>query len=150
MKYPRDMLICFSLINSSFLPFLLFSPFSPSLYGLDKPTRMQIHKLAASNPNQLSEKEYMYLAEEIERLAPCNVLVFGLGNDSVLWDQINAQDTTKGKTIFLEHNPIWYKKILSKHPHLNCYFVEYHTTLSEWESLLDGNPLSLQWISLVK
>ena len=66
-----------------------------------------------------------------------------LGNDSVLWDQINSHNS-QGKTIFLEHNPEWYEKILSKHPHLNCYFVQYHTKLSEWEILLDRNPIELK------
>lgn len=129
MKYLREILLfCFCLILSF------------SLYGLDNALNLRIQELVASNPFQLSVREYTYLAEEIERLAPCNVLVFGLGNDSALWDEINAE----GKTIFLEHNREWYERILSKNPHLNCYFVQYHTRLSEWKILLARNPIKLK------
>jgi len=128
MKYLREIpLLCFCLMRFS-------------LYGLDNALDMQIQELVASNPFQLSVREYTYLAEEIERLAPCNVLVFGLGNDSTLWDQINAE----GKTIFLEHNLEWYERILSRNPLLNCYFVQYRTRLSEWRILLDRNPIELK------
>ena len=111
-----------------------------SLCGLDNALIIQIQELVASNPFQLSAREYTYLAEEIEQLAPCNVLVFGLGNDSALWDQIN----TEGKTVFLEHNLEWYKKISSRNPRLNCYLVQYHTRLSEWKILLNQDPIELK------
>lgn len=112
---------------------------SLSLHGLDAVTRSQIQELVASNPSQLSMAEYTYLAEVMERCAPCNILVFGLGNDSFLWHQINAQ----GKTVFIEHNPEWYERILSQNPHLTSYFVRYHTKLSNWRTLLDRDPIGL-------
>lgn len=129
MKQFREILLFYFCLIGSF-----------SLYGLDDALSVRIQELVASNPCQLSVQEYTCLAEEIERLAPCNVLVFGLGNDSTLWDQINTQ----GKTIFLEHNSKWYEKILSKNPHLNCYFVQYHTKLSEWKIFLDKDPMELK------
>jgi glucuronoxylan 4-O-methyltransferase len=109
------------------------------LHALDATTTRQIQELVASNPFQLSIAEYTYLAELIEQCAPCNVLIFGLGNDSSLWHQINAQ----GKTVFIEHNPQWYERILSQNPHLTSYFVRYHTKLRDWKILLDRDPIGL-------
>jgi hypothetical protein len=110
-----------------------------SLHGLDKILHLQIQKMVESNPFQLSIKEYTYLAEVIKERAPCNVLVFGLGNDSALWHQVNAS----GKTVFLEHNSQWYEKILSDHPYLICHFVQYHTKLRDWKILLNYDPTAL-------
>ena len=110
-----------------------------SLYGLDRTTSLQIQELVASNPSQLSVSEYTYIAEIIKKRAPCNVLVFGLGNDSTLWHQINAN----GKTVFLEHNAEWYERILSKNPYLTAYPVQYHTKLSDWKILLNQDPTNL-------
>lgn len=99
----------------------------------------QIQKLATIDPHQLSVQEYTYLVNQIQQSAPCNVLVFGLGNDSALWHQINPQ----GKTVFLEHNPEWYDKITSQHPHLTSHFIKYHTQLRDWKLLLEQNPAHL-------
>ena len=99
----------------------------------------QIQKLVETNPYQLSFREYTYLAGEMQRYTPCNVLIFGLGNDSTIWHQINTQ----GKTIFLEHNQEWYERILSNHPHLNSYFIHYHTVLSDWQHLLHQDETNL-------
>lgn len=75
----------------------------------------------------------------MQRHTPCNVLIFGLGNDSTLWHQINTQ----GKTVFLEHNQEWHEKIMSKHPHLTSYFIHYHTVLSDWQQLLHQDETNL-------
>ena len=112
---------------------------SVSIWGLDKSLDLMIQEIVASNPYQLSINEYTYIAEVIQQNAPSNVLVFGLGNDSILWHRINAA----GKTVFLEHNPQWHQKILTKFPFLTCYFVQYHTKLSDWKMLLDRIPIDL-------
>ena len=117
--------------------FLSFICFFGSLYAGN--LTLQIQELVASNPFQLSVAEYTYLASVMEECHPCNVLVFGLGNDSALWHQINAG----GKTVFLEHNQEWHQKILSQHPYLTCHFVTYHTHLSDWKILLNQDPRNL-------
>ena len=99
----------------------------------------QIRELVESNPCQLSINEYTYLVGVLKRSSPCNMLVFGLGNDSTLWHQLNPQ----GKTVFLEHNPEWFEKILSKNPQLTTYAVQYHTKLSDWTILLTQDPMNL-------
>jgi glucuronoxylan 4-O-methyltransferase len=109
------------------------------LYGLDTPTRMQIERLVKSNPGQLSLSEYTYLAEVIEGCSPCNILIFGLGNDSFLWDRLNRE----GNTVFLEQNLEWYEKISMKNPNLTSYFIQYWTKLRDWKGLLGQDPKNL-------
>ena len=111
---------------------LIGSMLNPSIRG-------QIQELVISNPSQLSVDEYTYIAEIIHECAPCNVLVFGLGNDSALWHQINAG----GKTVFLEHNLEWYERVMSKTPYLTSCFVRYHTMLKNWKVLLKCDPKDL-------
>ena len=53
----------------------------------------------------MSFKQYWILAKNIEKHAPCNLLVFGLGYDSLLWNSLNKG----GKTVFLEDNKEWIK-----------------------------------------
>jgi Polysaccharide biosynthesis len=96
----------------------------------------QLRELVALDPNQLTIHEYTYLANLIQDHAPCNILVFGLGNDSKLWHELNAN----GKTVFLEHNVKWYKKIMSETPELTSCFVEYHTKLEKLNDYLDQDP----------
>ncbi len=93
----------------------------------------QIANLVKKNPSQLTVEEYTTIAEKVEASAPCNLLVFGLGNDSQLWINLNRG----GKTVFLENNGEWFKKINDTIPNLNAYLVKYDTTLNQWKDLLD-------------
>ncbi len=54
----------------------------------------------------------------------CNMLVFGLGNDSPLMANLNHD----GYTLFLENIPDWIDKVRSKHPDLNIDHMDYPTT----------------------
>ena len=51
----------------------------------------------------MSKKQYLRIAKKLSEISPCNLLVFGLGDDSYLWSKIN----NKGKTIFLEDSKEW-------------------------------------------
>ena len=51
----------------------------------------------------MSKKQYLRIAKKLNELSPCNLLVFGLGDDSYLWSKIN----NKGQTIFLEDSKEW-------------------------------------------
>lgn len=51
----------------------------------------------------MSKKQYLRIAKKLSEISPCNLLVFGLGDDSYLWSKIN----NKGKTIFLEDSKDW-------------------------------------------
>ncbi|MCV6636374.1 glycosyltransferase domain-containing protein [Candidatus Albibeggiatoa sp. nov. NOAA] len=96
--------------------------------SLDAKWVNKIQVLVASNPKQMSVNEYSYIAEKIASLAPCNLLVFGLGNDSLLWQEIN----TGGKTVFLENDKKWFDIVKNKNPDINAHIIHYKTTLKNW------------------
>lgn len=64
--------------------------------------------------------------------SPCNLLVFGLGHDSLMWAAFNA----RGATLFLEEDPEWVRTVLAAAPGLRAEAVRYSTRLSEADSLL--------------
>ncbi|GAV66950.1 Polysacc_synt_4 domain-containing protein [Cephalotus follicularis] len=68
----------------------------------------------------------------LEKKSPCNFLVFGLGHDSLMWISLNHG----GRTVFLEQDKSWIKKIQEKIPTLESYHVVYDTTLHQADELL--------------
>jgi len=58
---------------------------------------------------------------------PCRTLVFGLGNDSILWDALNT-----GRTVFLEDCPNWYSGVIQTYPAIEAYLINYGTERKEW------------------
>lgn len=68
---------------------------------------------------------------------PMNVLVFGLGNDSLFWHNLN----TGGRTVFIEDKKKWFDevkgKVKGKNPGLEAYKVKYGTVRTEWQDLID-------------
>ena len=76
---------------------------------------MNYKELVAKHGNGLMTRvQYEEIAKELEPYCPCNLLVFGLGEDSYLWQNLNIN----GLTIFLENN----KRL---HRHLStsiCYY----------------------------
>jgi hypothetical protein len=51
----------------------------------------------------------------------CNFLVFGLGNDSPMWADINKN----GTTLFIESDPKWLEAVKSRSPSINARLVDY-------------------------
>ncbi|KAG8365873.1 hypothetical protein BUALT_Bualt17G0017200 [Buddleja alternifolia] len=68
----------------------------------------------------------------MKSVGPCNLLVFGLGHDSMMWAGLNAH----GKTLFLEEDPKWVQTVLKDAPALQADTVRYRTQLSEADELL--------------
>jgi len=62
-----------------------------------------INLMKKQNKGLMSKKQYLKISEELSKVSPCNLLVFGLGEDSYLWDNINKS----GSTIFLEDSKEW-------------------------------------------
>ena len=54
----------------------------------------------------MSGNQYNQIGFVLNTLAPCNLLVFGLGEDSYLWNKLNHN----GKTVFLEDSEEWIGK----------------------------------------
>lgn len=94
----------------------------------------QISNLVKSNPGQLSFKEYSHIAETIQDKSPCNILVFGVGKDSFLWNNLNKH----GLTLFIEDNAQWLKLVKKELPFIKAHFFTYKTVLKDWQMLLNN------------
>ncbi|KAJ9540349.1 hypothetical protein OSB04_026855 [Centaurea solstitialis] len=68
----------------------------------------------------------------LQALAPCNLLVFGIGHESLMWSAFN----TRGTTLFLEDDIKVVQRTLANAPTLRMHHVSYETRLSEADSLL--------------
>jgi len=89
----------------------------------------RIRLLKAEGKGLMSRKQYMSIAEELSKRCPCNLLVFGLGHDSYLWNDINLS----GLTIFLEDDEEWMGEI--NDGSLNIYKVKYNTKIKNHASI---------------
>jgi glucuronoxylan 4-O-methyltransferase len=77
------------------------------------------------SPNQMSTREYVEIARVITRLAPCAVCVYGVGNDSALWMQVNSG----GRTLFIEESPEWLARVTARLPGIEALQFSYDTTV---------------------
>jgi len=64
--------------------------------------------------------------KRIKSFKNCNLLVFGVGNDSALWHNLNKD----GRTVFLENIPEWTSKVKEKNDYLHVLDLNYHNTES--------------------
>ena len=77
----------------------------------------------------MTNNQYLEIYNILIMNAPCNMLVFGLGNDSYLWNEINKG----GKTYFIENSSEWIKKFKN----LNIFKYEYTTQIKDADKLID-------------
>lgn len=82
---------------------------------------------------QLKPAEIIKILHAIESFETCNMLVFGLGNDSPFWCEANGH----GRTVFLEDFQPWFDKITLKYPEIEAYTVNYPCNITQWEVMLD-------------
>jgi hypothetical protein len=80
---------------------------------------------------QMHANEVFFIARAIR--PPVNFLVFGMGNDSPFWFKLNR----RGRTVFVEDQEEWFRKIRGENPFLEAYQVRYGTSLSEATELID-------------
>ena len=66
-----------------------------------------INNMKKQKKGLMSKKQYLTIAKKLSVSSPCNLLVFGLGEDSYLWSKIN----NNGVTIFLEDSIEWITSI---------------------------------------
>ena len=103
-----------------------------ALSAIDNETEKRIDHLVKSNPNQLSILEYSLIANTVEEKGPCNMLVFGVGRDSLLWMDLN----NGGLTVFLEDDSKWLNFAKMKLTNIQAYLVKYHTQRRDWKKIL--------------
>jgi Polysaccharide biosynthesis len=80
---------------------------------------------------QMHAHELLLIARAIR--PPVNFLVFGIGNDSPFWFDLNR----RGRTVFIEDQAEWFDKIQRENPSLEAYLVDYGTKLEQGMELID-------------
>lgn len=101
--------------------------------------RRMVTDLVQMDPDQMSAGEYLYAAERLSTRSPCNLLVFGTGNDSPLWLSANAG----GRTAFLEDSASWIRVVRWRLPEIEVFQVRYGTRRGQWQELLQQDLTSL-------
>lgn len=83
---------------------------------------------------QISTKQLLYIIGVVGKKAPCRLVVFGLGNDTIFWSLLNEG----GETVFLEDNEFWMRRITRRTPGLKAVLVKFNTKRSDWKALLES------------
>ena len=78
-------------------------------------------------------RQIIFMLRALKGKFPCNMLVFGLGWDSLMWSELNKG----GHTVFVEDDVKWLETITELHPKIEAYHISYPTKISEWQSLLN-------------
>ena len=104
----------------------------PVLYFAKYAVKKTISKLVKNNPKQLTIREYSIIANTVFEKRGCNMLVFGVGQDSKLWMLANK----KGETYFLENSVSWLAQIKTETPEINAQIIKYITVRKDWKELL--------------
>lgn len=84
-----------------------------------------IKNMKKQNKGLMSKKQYLAISKRLSEVSPCNLLVFGLGEDSYLWNNINHG----GVTFFLEDSADWIEKM--NDGSLVVKQVKYNTEISK-------------------
>lgn len=92
-----------------------------------------LHYAAQSTASgRMPEPDLRAVAAVLRRRSPCNLLVFGLGPESLLWRALNHG----GRTVFVDENQYYIAHYEERHPGLEGYDVAYTTKVSELAELL--------------
>lgn len=93
----------------------------------------------------MSRSEYALVAEALYARAPSAALIFGCGDDSPMWGELNHG----GRTLFVEDSPQW--AAAARNVSLDVILVHYACRLNEWmaevhvPSGLDEDILCIPW-----
>lgn len=107
---------------------------SINLNSLENLTNDEITKINNIN-GLMSSQQYKLIYKLIKFKSPCNLLIFGVGDDSYLWNNVN----NNGTTIFLENIKEWADKFKD----LDIINVKYKTTVLDYPNNLNEENLLL-------
>ena len=79
-------------------------------------------------PNSCSLEEYCAWARHLQAVPSCRLLVFGVGRDSVAWQEVNRGNTT----LFLENNGDWIKRVTPQIGGEHIRALAYAQSYEEW------------------
>ncbi|CAN7118207.1 unnamed protein product [Brassica rapa subsp. narinosa] len=108
---------------------------SPSSSSLSPPILAALlHYTSSAPPNtSMSLPELSAVSAVINSKGPsCNLLVFGLSHESLLWRSVNL----KGRTVFVDENSYAVSKFEQNNPGVEAYDVVYSTKVSQAGKLL--------------
>uniref|UniRef100_A0A1J3INX8 Protein IRX15-LIKE n=1 Tax=Noccaea caerulescens TaxID=107243 RepID=A0A1J3INX8_NOCCA len=93
-----------------------------------------LHYTSSTPPNtSMSFSELSAISTAINSKSPnCNLLVFGLTHESLLWRSINFN----GRTVFVDENPYAVSKFEQSNPGVEAYDVVFSTKVSQAGKLL--------------
>lgn len=93
-----------------------------------------LHYASRSNDSfHMSYAELKPIADVLRKCSsPCNLLVFGLTHETLLWKALNHN----GRTVFIDENRYYAAYIEELHPEIDAYDVHYTTKMSEVKDLM--------------
>lgn len=62
-----------------------------------------------------------------------NLLIFGVGNDSLFWMNSNSG----GRTVFIEDDDFWLRKVKKRVARIEAYLVDYDSKIEDWKEIID-------------
>jgi uncharacterized protein (TIGR01627 family) len=99
---------------------------------------IKVKEFKSQGKGLMTSQQYEAIAKLLVSMSPCNFLVFGLGDDSYLWQDINSE----GKNVFLENDEQWMQKFSKSS--LDIRKVEYTTKIKDVNIIqFDENLLKL-------
>uniref|UniRef100_A0A7N0TAI9 Polysaccharide biosynthesis domain-containing protein n=1 Tax=Kalanchoe fedtschenkoi TaxID=63787 RepID=A0A7N0TAI9_KALFE len=93
-----------------------------------------LHYASNSNvTNHMTLPELKSVSDVLRRCStPCNLLIFGLTPESLLWKALNHN----GRTVFVDENRYYAAYFEEKHPEIEVYDVQYTTKISNLNELI--------------
>ncbi|WCJ31253.1 hypothetical protein M5689_012759 [Euphorbia peplus] len=93
-----------------------------------------LHYSSRSNDTyHMSHSELKPISDVLRKCSsPCNLLVFGLTHETLLWKALNHN----GRTVFIEENRYYAAYYEELHPELDVFDVQYTTKLGEFRELI--------------
>ncbi|KAG6421884.1 hypothetical protein SASPL_118443 [Salvia splendens] len=85
--------------------------------------------LNASSASRMSAEELSAVAAVLRCCAaPCNLLVFGITHETLLWSSLNRN----GRSVFIGDSAYMIAKLEERHPSIEAYDVQFTTKASEF------------------
>lgn len=131
-----------------FILFMLLNQKSPFLHPNTKPyssflsscrkiprslSESIVHYATTTTTPQQALEEISLSWRVLDKISPCNFLVFGVGHDSPMWTALNHG----GRTVFLEGAKSWMELVHKQMPSLEIHHVVYDTNVSQAKKLYD-------------